>query len=249
MGYQIRINNALTKKYEAVNSVAFSKFLAFAQGLKFQKLYYLGKDTCTETYYDTANHLLNHTGIILSRVKENDNIFFKVEGTSSLSEVLNKIGKEVFVHKVGENDNLTDHGFYIKDGITSLFQRTFSIELENVIKNAEPKMEIKINADIYDIVSGTGMRGKLALENKVVINFETNRTYSVQSLTVKLESNPDAYLDEFENLNQLIQKNCKDFILVDEDQFDWANKVTKEVTKEQIKKSKKEFKEKLNSKE
>jgi len=249
MGYQIKINNSLTKKYEAVNNIAFAKFLGFAQGLKFQKLYYLGKDTCVETYFDTANHLLNHSGIILSRIKEDDNVFFKVESTSSLSNILNKIGKEVFVHKVGENDKLADHGFYIKDGITSLFQSSFSIDLDNVIKNAEPKMEVRINADIYDIVSGTGMRAKLALENKTVVNFETNRVYSVQSLTIKLESNPNAYLDEFNKLNDLIQKNCKDFILVDENQFDWATKVTKAISKEQAKKDKKAMKEKIKTKD
>lgn len=231
MGYFVKINNDTTKKYEAVSSTAFKNFLRFARGLKFQKVSRLGKDVVTETYYDTPAHLLNKSGIILSKFEEGNNIFFKVENTSYLSKVLNKIHKEVFVHKVGANDQLSDHAFYIKDGITSLFSTPFSIDLENVIKNATPKMEVKIVAEIYQVTSGTGMRARVALENKTVKNFETKRKpYEVQSMTVKLYNDTvELFKEDFEEFNNLLQKNCKEFLLVDENQFDFATKVTKPI--------------------
>lgn len=228
MGHFVKINSDTTKKYEAVSQTAFKNFLDFANHFRFQKLVRVGDDFAKETYFDTPNHLLNKSGIVLSKFQEGNVVFFKVENASFMSKVLNSLHKEVFVHQVGFNDKLSDHAFYIKDGITSMFSTAFSIDLENVIKSATPKLEVEVSATIYQLTSGTGMRAKIALENKTVRNLETKRRYQVQGLTIKLEGeNISLFKDEFEKFNLSIQKNCKEFLLIDENQFDFANKVTK----------------------
>ena len=194
MGYYVRVNNKTTKKYEAVDEKAFKNFLAFARGLKFQKLNYVDGDNCKETYYDTPAHLLTKSGIILSRFEE---------------------------------------------GITSLYTTPFSVDLENIINSAIPTMEVVINAQVYEVVSGTGMRARVALENKHVRNFETNRKYKVQSMTLKLIGNTELYANDFNEFNDLIQKNCKDLMPIDESQYDWAVKVTKPIIIEKKPKEKK----------
>ena len=229
MGYYVKINNETTKKYEAVDEKAFKNFLSFARGLKFQKLNYIDGDSCKETYYDTPAHLLTRSGIILSRFEEGSNVFFKVETASSLSKILNKLDKEVFVHKVGYGDKLSDHAFYIKDGITALYSTPFSVDLENIINSAVPYMEVNINAQVYEIASGTGMRARVALENKNVKNYETKRKFKVQSVTLKLESNAELYANDFKEFNDLVQKNCKNLMPIDESQYEWALKVTKPI--------------------
>ena len=143
------------------------------------------------------------------------------------------------MHKVGYSDKLCDHAFYIKDGITSLYTTPFSVDLENIINSAVPTMEININAQVYEVVSGTGMRARVALENKQVRNFETNRKYKVQSMTLKLEGNTELYANDFNEFNDLIQKNCKDLMPIDESQYDWAVKVTKPIIIEKKPKEKK----------
>lgn len=239
MGYYVKVNTETTKKYEAVDEKAFKNFLGFAHGLKFQKLNYVDGDNCKETYYDTPAHLLTKSGIILSRFEEGSNVFFKVETAKSLSKILNKLNKEVFVHKVGYGDKLSDHAFYIKDGITSLYSTPFSVDLENIINSAVPTMEVVISAQVYELVSGTGMRARVALENKQVRNFETNRKYKVQSMTIKLEGNIELYKNDFIEFNDMIQKNCKDLMPIDESQYDWAVKVTKPIIIEKKPKEKK----------
>ena len=239
MGYYVKINTETTKKYEAVDEKAFKNFLSFANGLKFQKLNYIDGDNCKETYYDTPAHLLTKSGIILSRFEEGSNVFFKVETAKSLSKSLNKLNKEVCVHMVGYGDKLSDHAFYIKDGITSLYSTPFSVDLENIINSAVPTMGVVIFAQVYELVSGTGMRARVALENKQVRNFETNRKYKVQSMTIKLEGNVELYKNDFLEFNNLIQKNCKDLIPIDESQYDWAVKVTKPIIIEKKPKEKK----------
>lgn len=247
MGYSVKINSVTTKKYEAVSVTAFKNFLGFAHGLKFQKMSKIGRDFAKETYYDTPAHLLNKSGIVLSKFEEGKNVFFKVENASFLSKVLNKMEKEIFVHKVGAGDKLSDHAFYIKDGITSMFTTAFSIDLENVIKSAEPKMEVSIVADIYQLASGTGMRAKIALETKTIRNLETKRRYIVQGLTIRLENdNTKLFINDFNKFNELLQRNCKEFMLVDENQFDFATKVTKALPPKVKEKKTKDQKKKEN---
>lgn len=245
MGYFVKVDTNTTRHYEAVSQTASKHFLDFCKHLKFQKVVRLGKDVARETYYDTPAHLLNKSGIVLSKFQEGNNCFFKVENASFMSNVLKKLQKEVFVHKVGANDKLSDHAFYLKDGITSLFSTAFSIDLENVIKTATPKLEIETVANIYQLTSGTGMRAKFALEKKTIKNLETKRKYSVEGLTIKLESdNTKIFLDDFDNFNNLVQKNCKEFLPVEENQFDFATKVTKPIVpkpKEPKKKKKDKF--------
>lgn len=230
MGYFVKINTEITKKYELVGEGNFKNLLGFIGSLRFHKISYLGSDIAKEVYYDTPEHLLNKSGIVLSKFEEGTNAFFKVENTAFMSKVLDKIGKEVFVHKIGYNDTLIDHAFYVKDGITALYTTSFSIDLENVLSNAVPKLEIVTSAKVYNIASGTGMRVDLALEEKRIKNLETKRTNKSKGITIRLKNeNFAVFLPEFNELNKLLQRNCKEYLEIKENQFDYASNVTKPI--------------------
>ena len=241
MGYFVKINSALTRKYDEVGSKSFKNLLGFLKYLKFQKTDYIGKDVVKETYYDTPEHLLNKAGIVLSKFEESSNILFKVENTAFLSKVLNKLEKEVYIHKVGIQDNLSDHAFYLKDGITALFTTSFSIDLENVINNCLPNIVVTTNAKIYRVASGSGMRISIALEKINIKNLETRRVYNTQGITIKLDNkNVDLFLDEFNKFNDLLKKNCKEFLETTENQFEYVQNVTKPIVIEPKKKKEKD---------
>ena len=230
MGYFVKINSKTTRKYEEVGSSSFKNLKGFLKSLRFQKTTYIGSEVVKETFFDTPEHLLSRSGIVLSKFEEGKNIFFKVENTAFLSKVLNKLEKEVYIHKVGIADKLSDHAFYIKDGITALFSTPFSIDLENVINNSNPNLIITTKSKIYKIVSGSGMRVSLAEEYTNIKNLETKRIYNIQGLTIKLDSeNVPLFLDEFDKFNELLQRNCKEFLETNENQFDFANNVTKPI--------------------
>lgn len=239
MGYFVKINSKTTKKYEKAGTTSFKNLHGFLKSLRFQKTSYLGKEVLKETYYDTPEHLLSRSGIVLSKFDEGKNIFFKVENAAFLSKMLNRLEKEIFIHKIGIQDKLEDHAFYIKDGITALFSTPFSIDLENVINNAKPNLVVTTKAKIYRIVSGSGMRVGLAEEKTNIKNLETKRTYNIEGLTVKLDSeNVPLFLDEFNKFNEILQRNCKEYLETNENQFDFARNVTKPIVVEPKEKKK-----------
>ena len=58
-------------------------------------------------------------------------------------------------------------------------------------------------------------------------------------MTLKLTGNTELYANDFNEFNDLIQKNCKDLMPIDESQYDWAVKVTKPIIIEKKPKEKK----------
>ncbi|MBQ3494600.1 MAG: hypothetical protein IJA69_04210 [Clostridia bacterium] len=240
MGKFVQKQNFGVEKYEAIIKNSFKKVLALGQVLKFYKFQFAGSLTSSETFYDTAGHILEKAGIILSRIQERDRVFFKVEQSAYLKKTFKHTTSKIFTHKVGAKDSIKDHAFYLVDGIRGLYSTSFSVDLENVIKNAVPTITISTKADVYKVISGTGFRCYMAHEEIVYKNFETKKKYQSQGMTIK-HLGPEQYLDEFNEFNKAVQKHCKEFLVVHDNTFEHAKNVTKKIevpklTKEEKKK-------------
>ena len=240
MGKFVELQNYDVVKYEALTDKPFRKILALEHILKFYKFQYFGPVKSSETFYDTPNDILYKAGIVLSRIQEDDRVFFKVGQASTLKAKTQK----VFSHKVGVKDTIKDHSFYLVDGIKSIFSTPIYIDLENVIKNAVPKVSIFINANAYKVISGSGFRAYMCLEDIRYENYETKRQHKSNGMTVKL-AGPDQYLPEFKSFNDSIKKYCKEFIEVHDNIYEHAKILTKKVDAKQVKIDKKKIKEKI----
>lgn len=244
MGKFIEIPNYGTAKYVALTDKPFEKLFAMQNILKFTKFQYSGVVHASQIFYDTPNDILYKAGILLSRIQEDDRVFFKVEQTLSLKASFKISSKKVFSHKVGAKDSLKDHSFYLVDGIRGLFSTPIGIDLENVIKNCIPKISIFINANIYKVICGSGFRALLSLEETKYENYETKRTAMGKGLTVK-HTGPEQYLKEFDLFNSNIVKYCKDLVAVNEDEYEHAKIMTKKIDPKQAKIDKKKAKEQI----
>lgn len=245
MGKFVELLNNGVVKYEALTKKPFDKVFELPRILKFYKYEFFGPVRSSEVFYDTPNDLLYKAGIILSRIQEDDKVYFKVSPSSNLSNIRTNTQK-VFAHKVGLKDTLKDHAFYLVDGIKGLFNTPFSIDLENVVKNAIPKIAINVNANVYKVISGSGFRAFMCQEETRYQNFETKRKYVSHGMTIKLNG-PEQYMKEFVSFNDAIKKYCKEFIEVHDNQYEHAKKITKKIDKKQAKLDKKKAKEKYAS--
>lgn len=239
-------------KYEAIIKNSFSKVLRLSQILKFYKFQFVENSQSSETFYDTPNDLLYNAGIVLSKVQEGSRVFFKVEQSAYLAKNFKHSSTKIFVHKIGPKDKLTDHAFYLVDGIRGLYSTSFSIDLEHVIKNAIPKITIQTNSIVYKVISGSGFRCYMAHEQILYKNFITKKKYRSQGMTIK-HIGPEQYLDEFNKFNASVEKHCKEFLVIHDNTFEHASKVTKKIivpklTKEEKKKKKAQEKKKASIK-
>ncbi len=241
MGKFIELKNDDVVKYEALTDKPFEKVFALQNVLKFYRFAFAGTVRSSEIFYDTPNDLLNKAGVILSRVQEDDRVFFKVAPSTSLSKVTTQ---KIFSHKVGVKDTIKDHAFYLVDGIKGLFSTPFSIDVENVIKSAVPKIGVFTNANVYKVISGTGFHAFMCHEDTRYENYETKRKARSQGMTVKM-AGPSQYQSEFISFNNAIKKYCKEFVEIHDNTYEHAKRITKKIDPKQAKKDKKEAKLKL----
>jgi hypothetical protein len=243
VGKFVEIRNDDFMKYEALVDKPFGKVVQLDRVLPFYKLSPEGAIRCSEVFYDTPNDLLLKAGITLSKIQEDDQVFFKVcQNTTSKTNR----NQKVFSHKVGAKDTLKDHAFYLMDGIRGLFSTPMYIDLEHVIQIAIPKVGIFINANLINVISGTGFRANLTLEETRYENYETKRNQKVLGMTVRLAS-PEQYMPEFVSFNDAIKKHCKDFIEVNDNIYQHVRTITRRIDAKQAKTDMKKAKEKLAS--
>ena len=238
MGKFIELKNDDIVKYEALTDKPFEKVFALQNILKFYKFAFAGTVRSSEIFYDTPNDLLYKAGVVLSRVQEDDRVFFKVAPSASLTNINTQ---KIFSHKVGIKDTLKDHAFYLVDGIKGLFYTPFSIDVENVIKNAVPKIGVFTNANVYKVISGTGFRAFMCHEETKYENYETKRKHRSLGMTIKMLG-PAQYASEFVSFNNTIKKYCKEFIEIHDNTYEHAKKITRKIDAKQAKKDKKQAK-------
>lgn len=246
MGKFIELQNNDVIKYEALTDKPFNKVFELQGILKFYKFQFFGSVKSSEIFYDTPNNLLYKAGIVISRVQEGDQVFFKVAPSASFSKIKTNT-KKIFSHKVGVKDTLKDHSFYLVDGVKGLFSTPLYIDVENVIKNAKPKVAVYINANIYKIISGTGFRSFMCHEEIKYENFESKRHTTSKGMTLKFIGS-EHYLKEFNSFNDSIKKYCKEFIEIHDNLYEHASKITKKLDKKQVKLDKKKAKENIANK-
>ena len=240
MGKFVELVNNDVVKYEALTSKPFDKVFALERILKFYKFQFFGSVKSSEVFYDTPNDLLYKAGVVLSRVQEDDRVFFKVAQAANSNLKTNT--QKVFSHKIGLRDTIKDHSFYLVDGIRGLFNTPFSIDLENVVKNSIPKISVTINANVYKVISGSGFRAFMCHEDIHYENHESKRQQKANGMTIKL-SGPEQYMPEFKEFNKAIQKHCKEFVLVHENLYEHSKKITKKIDPKQAKEDLKKAKE------
>ena len=242
MGKFVELSNKGLVKYEALSDKPFEKVFALERILKFYRFQYFGQVRTSETFYDTPNDLLNKAGITLSKIQEDDRVFFKVCQVTDKKTQPDK--QKVFSHRVGVKDKLSDHAFYLVDGIRGIFSSPFYIDLEHVIQNAIPKVSITTTANVYKIISGTGFRSFMGMEETLYSNYETKRQKKLSGLTIKLDG-PDQYLKEFDEFNEMLKKHCKNFLEVHDSIYEHVKFVTRKIDPKQAKLDAKKAKEEI----
>ena len=243
MGNYVNVVKEGVQKYIGLTEKPFSKVFEIEHKLSLHRFSYEGTSKNQVIYYDTSANLLEKAGIILSKTFEPNRCYFKVERQTYLPKSFSRRKEMVFIHEVGAKDSVTDHAFFLSDGIKSLFTIQFTIDLDNVLKTVSPKIVIDSKVTTYKVLSGGGFKAKMFLQEGKIKNLTTKRTAEAKTLTVELDS-PATYMPAFQYFNDQIVKNCKELILFEESMYDYSHRVTKalpektKATKEEKEKNK-----------
>ncbi|MDD4815633.1 MAG: hypothetical protein PHQ62_00635 [Clostridia bacterium] len=218
--------------YDILTDNAEQKILSSFKKLNIDKFEYEGKKKYSVVYYDTPENLLTKAGILLYKTQENGDYFFKIEKLNFLPNVSKLRQNEIFSYKVEARDVPKNHAFYLINGITSLFSTQFSIDFEFVIKTLVPKYVIDIQANVYKAFKGNGFKCGLEFGNLIYKNLITKRKRENKELSVVLTTQK-TFLKDFKDFLVILEKYCKDIFPKKDTRFDYVQKITKPIIKEQ----------------
>lgn len=243
MGVAVNVVREGIKNYIGLTDNPFLKVLALEKKLSLHRFSFESAYKSQIIFFDTETNLLEKAGIILSKVVEPEKSYFKVERQTYLPRSFSQRKEVVFIHEVGPRDKVSDHSFFLVDGIISLFTTQFTIDLENVLKNALPKIVIMSKIKKLKVLSGGGFKGTVYFKDSKVKNLVTKRSADMKLLTVELNSSL-TYLSSFNFFNEQIEKYCKELVPFNEHIYDYVKRITKPIqpkaklTKEEKKKLK-----------
>ena len=168
MGNFVQIQTQGVKNYIAVADKPFAKVLQLEKKINLHRFNLVNRYKQSEIFFDTETNLLSKAGIILSKTISPEKTYFKVERQSTLLKLYSRKKETVFIHEVGIRDKVTDHAFFLVDGIKSLFTTQFTVDLENVLKNIKPKIVVDSTIDKWAVVSGGGFKGSIYFQTSKI---------------------------------------------------------------------------------
>lgn len=236
------------KIYDMITDNGEKKLLSITHKLGIDRFAYESKNKWNMTFYDTPDNLLTKTGVLLYRTVENDKHYFKIEKLAFLPTVARLRKSEMFMLDIAPKDRPQDQSFYLVNGIQEMFSTQFSIDLENVIRAAKPKLKIDIKGTAYKGFRGDGFKCQVEFQKVVYKNMVTKRKHKAKEFTIT-QTSGKSFDDEFVDFLKTLEKYCKDILPHKESRYDigmhkttivkTVAKVDRKAEKEKKKKEKK----------
>ena len=194
--------------------------------LAFYRIYFYRKINGKEIIYDTPNNLLSGVGLVLSKQFEDNRVFFKVRKLSYLPTELRKPSQKFYLAECNGNESPKDYPLQISSAINNAFSNIFTIDLVEVVKQTIPKYEIKIKGNLYELASGTGMKGSIVFEKVVYKDLLTGKKVKRNGATVTLPGDP-SFKKEADEVLAAIETRCKELLIYKESRFEIAQRLLK----------------------
>ena len=194
--------------------------------LAFYRIYFERKLKGKEIIYDTPNNLLAGVGLVLSKQYEEDRVFFKVRKISYLPTELRKPSQKFYLSDCNGYESPKDFPLQIASAINNAFSNIFTIDLVEVVKQTIPKYEIKIKGNLYNLTSGSGMKGMLVFEKVVYKDLVSGRKVKCRGATVTLPGE-ESFKKEANEVLSAIERKCKELLRYKESRFEIAQRLLK----------------------
>lgn len=176
-------HNMQSYHFAFAGSTNFKQVLALLEAnLPYYRLSKSADRTSKEIFYDGPNDVLSEAGIILSKHIENNKASLTVRKLSQNS-ITGKQSKKFLLGNCALDEEPSDFSFKIASTIVKLFNSTLSIDLDSLVKQTMPKMDVVVQAEVYDIICGTGYRGIMQHERSIYRDINKGKKVEISGVT------------------------------------------------------------------
>lgn len=197
-------------------------YAKFNENLKFYRIASLGKAETVEIIYDVPENTLTEAGIIISTVKESGKRYLRVKKISLLEGELKRPTQTYILGRLDDNEEPSDYSMQLSQTIENAFTTQFTIDVDDVVKKVEPKIEIDISNDRYKLICGSGYRAELVYEKATYKDIKTKKTVEREGVTLRLPIEPCKESDE---LLKLVERKIVELAPYNLTRFEIAQKL------------------------
>lgn len=217
------MQNSLTYHYVFVGFADFKKvFKNLTQNLPYYRFANKGKFVEREIFYDVPDGLLSSAGLILSKWYNAGNIYFHIRRLSQDIAGSRRPAKKFLFGSCEAEDEPKDFSLQISSAIEHSFTSPFSVDLDSIVKQTAPKIELNIEATRYQIICGTGYRATMEYEEAIYKDVKTGKKVQRLGVTFKF---PLEECEETEEILRVIDKNVKGLANYELSRYEIAEKL------------------------
>lgn len=229
---KLELQNVQSYHFVFVGFANFKQvFKLIKANLPFYRFENTGKEYEKEIFYDVPDELLSTAGLILSKWYSKNKIYFHIRKLSKLVGVMKRPSKKFLFGSCEEIDEPKDFSLQIASAIENSFSSPFTVDLDSIVKQTRPKIQVEINSDRYKVICGTGYRAEMLYENAVYKDIKTGKKVSRVGITFKV---PLEDCDETQEILDVISNKVFGLALYDNSRFEIAQKLLYSEGKEDI---------------
>ncbi len=181
-----------------------------------------GKEHEKEIFYDVPDGLLSTAGLVLSKWYHGKKIYFHVRKLNRLVGAMKRPSKKFLFGSCEELDEPKDFSLQIASAIENSFSSPFSVDLDSIVKQTRPIIQVDIEADKYNIICGTGYRAVMLFENAIYKDVKTGNKVSRLGVTFQFPLEERAETDE---ILQVLSRKVFGLAYYDNSRFEIAQQL------------------------
>lgn len=181
----------------------------------------------TFTYYDTPNHDLQKSNIVLYKTQIGNftELNMATEKVNSSYRYSIRTNYKHFTKQIKPHDSIMKHKEFLIDNFTNMFMSSINFDPEFLMRKLQVAYEIKTTSMEYRSINITGLKITYSFDTDTYINHFNNQTVRSNILTIYQHSaeNTD---EDFENLISKLIRYCKELTPIGDTKIMIARRLT-----------------------
>ena len=243
------------RRFEMFNASSKEKVLELNSFFGKYIMHFEEKIEKTFTYYDTPNHDLQKSNIVLYKTQIGNftELNMATEKVNSAFRYTLRTNYKHFTKQIKAHDSIMKHKDFLIDNFTNMFMSSINFDPEFLMKKLQVAYTIKTTSMEYRSMNISGLKITYSFDNDTYTNHFNNNTVKSNILTIYQHSaqNTD---EDFENLIGKLTRYCKELTPINDTKIVVARRLTvinteqKPIDKKNLADMKKKIKKKTKKK-
>ena len=203
----------------------------------------------TFTYYDTPNHDLEKSNIVLYKTQIGNftELNMATEKINSSYRYNLRTNYKHFTKQIKPHDSILKHKDFLIDNFTNMFMSSLSFDPEFLMNKLQASYVIKTTSMEYRSMNISGLKITYSFDTDTYTNHFNNQIVRSNILTIYQHSGPSTD-EDFENLMGKLERYCKELTPIKDTKIAIARRLTvpkmeaKPINKKELEQMKKKLK-------